>query len=778
MDGLPTRESYPGVVVLPADAAEVREVVRLLHLVGVPFVARGAGTGLSGGAVADPDAVLIALTRLNRILARGPGAPARVVQPGVVNARLSEAVAPHGLHYVPDPSSQTACTVGGNVAENAGGPHCLKYGVTTNHVVRARGGAARRRGRPAGLAARRAVGARPGRPVRRQRGDVRHRHRDHRAARAAAAERAHAAGRLPHRARRERGGLRGHRLGHRAGGAGDDGPGLRRGGRGVDLRRGLSDRRRGGAAGRARRPGRRGRGGGRDGRARSCASAARATVRSASSAGRPRAALAGPQEGVRRHGPHRARPRGAGRRRAPHRRCPTSWTGSPRSATGTGSRISNVFHAGDGNLHPNISFDRRDPRPRPTGCTSPAGRSWRPASRPAAASPASTASAPTRSTTCRWIFDAETLGAMRAVRRVFDPAERANPGKVVPLHACREWRAAPGVAMSDDVVFGRLRALLGTQRRGARSRRRARGPRPRPPTRSRWSAGWRTRRAGRSGSRARRTWLPPDAPADLAVSTRALDQVVSVSPADLVATVQAGAPLEALRRRLADEGMWLALDPPGRPERSLGSVVATATAGPLRQGFGPVRDHVLGCTVATGDGRLVKAGGRVVKNVAGLRSHQAPGRRLRRVRDHRRAASPAPRPAAGRRDPGGARRARRAHLRRARPDRRRAHAGGARAALARPGGRGGLGAGGALPRHRRRGAGRRAPARRRSASSPGSRSPPDARRPSGAWWRAAARAGRSRSGSASWATAWTRRIDLLAHDLDEGLLARGRRARA
>jgi FAD/FMN-containing dehydrogenase len=123
--------------------------------------------------------------------------------------------------------------------------------------------------------------------------------------------------------------------------------------------------------------------------------------------------------------------------------------------------------------------------------------------------------------------------------------------------------------------------------------------------------GWKIRVEGRG------TWLPPDTPADLVVSTRGLEQVVSVSPADLVATVQAGAPLEAVRRRLADYGMWLALDPPGRPERSIGSVIATATAGPLRQGFGPVRDHVLGCSVATGDGRLVNAGGRVVKNVAG-----------------------------------------------------------------------------------------------------------------------------------------------------------------
>jgi len=167
-----------------------------------------------------------------------------------------------------------------------------------------------------------------------------------------------------------------------------------------------------------------------------------------------------------------------------------------------------------------------------------------------------------------------------------------------------------------DVVHGRLRALLGT----SGVERDPDGlPRAIPETADALSLvcrlaheeGWKIRVEGHG------TWLPSDAPADLAVSTRALDQVVSVSPADLVATVQAGAPLEALRRRLAEEGMWLALDPPGRPERSLGSIIATATAGPLRHGFGPVRDHVLGCTVATGDGRLVHAGGRVVKNVAG-----------------------------------------------------------------------------------------------------------------------------------------------------------------
>jgi FAD/FMN-containing dehydrogenase len=167
-----------------------------------------------------------------------------------------------------------------------------------------------------------------------------------------------------------------------------------------------------------------------------------------------------------------------------------------------------------------------------------------------------------------------------------------------------------------DVVHGRLRALLGT----SGVEREAGGlPRAIPESADALSLvcrlaheeHWKIRVEGQG------TWLSADAPADLAVSTRGLDQVLSVSPADLVASVQAGTPFEALRRRLADEGMWLALDPPGRPERSLGSIVATATAGPLRHGFGPVRDHVLGCTVATGDGRLVKAGGRVVKNVAG-----------------------------------------------------------------------------------------------------------------------------------------------------------------
>ncbi|MGA2384383.1 MAG: FAD-linked oxidase C-terminal domain-containing protein [Gemmatimonadales bacterium] len=134
-DGLPTYKRMPGVVVLPGTAREVAAVLALLARRGVPFVARGAGTGLSGGALGEAPAVLVTLTRLARILAVDPANRRAVVEPGVVNATLSRAAAPFGLMYAPDPSSQTACTIGGNVAENAGGPHCLKYGVTSNHIL-------------------------------------------------------------------------------------------------------------------------------------------------------------------------------------------------------------------------------------------------------------------------------------------------------------------------------------------------------------------------------------------------------------------------------------------------------------------------------------------------------------------------------------------------------------------------------------------------------------------------------------------------------------------
>ncbi len=134
-DGLTAYRERPCAVVAPRSTEQVAAVVRVLHAAGVPWVARGAGTGLSGGALALRGAVLLSTARMDEVLEIDAANRRAVVQPGVVNVELTRRAAPHGLYYAPDPSSQTACTIGGNVAENAGGPHCLKYGVTMNHIL-------------------------------------------------------------------------------------------------------------------------------------------------------------------------------------------------------------------------------------------------------------------------------------------------------------------------------------------------------------------------------------------------------------------------------------------------------------------------------------------------------------------------------------------------------------------------------------------------------------------------------------------------------------------
>lgn len=133
-DGLPGYRKFPSLAVFPSNREQLIDVVQVLAEHGAPFVPRGAGTGLSGGALAD-GVVLLGLNRLRRVLSLDPHNAIAVVEPGVVNAALSRAAALFDLFYAPDPSSQAACTIGGNVAENAGGPHCLKYGVTLNHVL-------------------------------------------------------------------------------------------------------------------------------------------------------------------------------------------------------------------------------------------------------------------------------------------------------------------------------------------------------------------------------------------------------------------------------------------------------------------------------------------------------------------------------------------------------------------------------------------------------------------------------------------------------------------
>jgi glycolate dehydrogenase FAD-linked subunit len=443
MDGLPTRESYPGVVVMPGSAAEVREIVRLLHLTGVPFVARGAGTGLSGGAVADPDAVLITLTRLNRILQVDPVARRATLQPGVINARLSEAAAKHGLHYVPDPSSQAACTVGGNVAENAGGPHCLKYGVTTNHIVELEvvlpDASVLRLGSPQGepwgpdlvglfvgsegmfgIAVEIIVRLEPLPP------SVRTMLADFPTVRAASesVSAVIAAGIVPAAMEMmDRACVAAVEASIYAAGYPTDAAAVLL----VEL----------------------------DGQGDAVEAEAATVVSILREKGAREVRSASTPADRARLWQGRKKAFGAMGRIAPDLAVQDAVV--PRSALPDimdrieeirrryGLTISNVFHAGDGNLHPNISFDRRDPdmahrvhvacREIMAACVDAGGSIT-----------GEHGVGSDKIDYMPWIFDAETLAAMRAVRRAFDPAERSNPGKVVPLHACREWRAAPGVA--------------------------------------------------------------------------------------------------------------------------------------------------------------------------------------------------------------------------------------------------------------------------------------------------------------------------------------------
>jgi glycolate oxidase len=138
-DGLTAYRQLPMVVALPETEEQVQRVLKTCAALRVPVVPRGAGTGLSGGALPPGDGVLLSMAKFMRVIRLDPRSRIAVVQPGVRNAAISEAAAPYGLYYAPDPSSQIACTIGGNVAENSGGVHCLKYGLTVHNVVALRG---------------------------------------------------------------------------------------------------------------------------------------------------------------------------------------------------------------------------------------------------------------------------------------------------------------------------------------------------------------------------------------------------------------------------------------------------------------------------------------------------------------------------------------------------------------------------------------------------------------------------------------------------------------
>src|SRR5467141_1683824 len=445
MDGLPTHRRVPDLVVLPGTREELIAVVRLLAAHGVPFVPRGAGTGLSGGALADEGTVLLVLTRLNRILRVDHDNRLAVVEPGVVNAKLGAAARPHGLQYAPDPSSQSACTIGGNVAENAGGPHCLKYGVTANHILAlevllADGSVVdigSSGGEPwgpdlvglfvgsegnFGIATRISVRLLP---VPRA---IRTLLADFSALRTAgeAVSAIIAAGIVPAALEMmDQSCINAVEDSVYAAGYPRDAAAVLL----VEL----------------------------DGSREEAVAADADTIAEILRAHGARSVLAAADAKQReRLWQGRKKAFGAMGRLSrdlvvqdavvPRSALPDVLEAIARIAAGYGLTVSNVFHAGDGNLHPNISFDGRIPGLK-ARVEQASGEIMAVC---IAAGGTITGEHGVGLDKLRYmplIFDGDALAAMRAVRRVFDPLERVNPGKVVPVHACREWsgvRTNPG----------------------------------------------------------------------------------------------------------------------------------------------------------------------------------------------------------------------------------------------------------------------------------------------------------------------------------------------
>jgi glycolate oxidase subunit GlcD len=448
-DGLPGYDKRPALAVFPGTRDEVIAVVRELAASNVPFVPRGAGTGLSGGALAE-GSVLLGLNRLTRILSIDPVDALAVVEPGVVNAKLTRAAAAHGLHYAPDPSSQTVCTIGGNVAENAGGPHCLKYGVTLNHV------AACTVILPDGeiVTLGNAIGERDGYDLLGafvgSEGcfgvalDVTVRLvRDPQAIRtlladftsidsaARAVSAIIASGIVPAALEMmDNATIRAVEASIYAAGYPTDADAVLL----VELDGPLAGIE--GEAGTVE---------------KLCLDSGARTVRVARDEGERGRLWQGRKKAfgaMGRISPHLVVQDAV----VPRTKLPLVLGLVHEIAQRYGVRVCNVFHAGDGNLHPNIGYDANDPdetkrvhqamREIMAACIDAGGTIT-----------GEHGVGLDKLEYMDRVFTPDTLEAMCALRHVFDPQRRANPGKVLPLHSCREWHMAPS-ARKEPVGYG------------------------------------------------------------------------------------------------------------------------------------------------------------------------------------------------------------------------------------------------------------------------------------------------------------------------------------
>ena len=656
-DGLPQHKYRPRAVVFPSSTEETAGVMQVLAKAGVPFTPRGAGTGLSGGALALNEGVVIELARMRKILKLDASNRIAVVQPGVVNLQVSRAAAPFGLHYVPDPSSQPTCTIGGNIAESAGGVHCLKYGTTTDHVLGCRvvlagggivdlGGAGTQQPGydllgtfigsegtfgiateatlrlvqipPAvrtllaefaevndashAVSAIIAAGVMPAALEMMDREIIR------------AVEASVFAAGLP----LDAGAALLIELDGIEAGIDDETERVRN----ICMEYGARDCRRA-----------------RDENERKKLWAARKGAFGAIGRISPDSMI---QDAV-----------------VPRSRLPQVLAAAYEIAAKHQLRIANVFHAGDGNLHPLICFDSRFPeqvlRVKEAGaelmqaCVNAGGTIT-----------GEHGVGLDKRELLPLVFSRDDMETMLQVRAAFDPLGLCNPGKIIPLlRGCGEARTVQvaGAAASGSreeakkaaewaiSVIGNSKSQPAIPSEKARSfdidsaaHRIAQvvgqehvsvSPCPRgsascvsvaPCTideisevmKLASSLGWTVMPVG-GGS-----WFDnPINQAGVILSTLRLNKILEHEPADLIAVSEAGVRLRDFNDTLALNGQWLPLDPPDDGSATIGGIVATGVGGAQQWSYGRPRGSVIGMRVVLADGRIVKAGGRVVKNVAG-----------------------------------------------------------------------------------------------------------------------------------------------------------------
>ncbi|HSK62851.1 MAG TPA: FAD-linked oxidase C-terminal domain-containing protein [Pyrinomonadaceae bacterium] len=635
-DGLPQHKYLPRAVVFPSSTEETAAVMRELARAKVPFTPRGAGTGLSGGALALDSGVVIEMARMRKILSIDVENRFAVVQPGVVNLHVSRAVAPFGLYYVPDPSSQPSCTIGGNIAESAGGIHCLKYGTTTDHVLAVRvvlaGGEVVDLGGfesegydllgafigsegTFGIATEATLRLMQSPPAVRtllaefaEVNDASH-----------AVSAIIAAGVMPAALEMmDREIIRAVEASVFAAGLPPDaGAALLIELDGIEA--GLDDEAEKVTAICMEYAARNCRYA-RDEAERKKLWAARKGAFGAMGRITPDSMI---QDAV-----------------VPRSRLPEVLNAAYEIASKYQLRIANVFHAGDGNLHPLICFDSRFPDQ--VKRVHEAGRELMEVCVKAGGTITGEHGVGLdKRELLPLVFSEADMNAMLSVRAAFDPLGLCNPGKIVPmLRGCGEAKAvsASGNGQSAASVTP---AFLPPSRRTSD----VQTPPSFDPDRAVQMLGQVLNEASLSANDSSITvspaaieeasevmklahaerwsvqpagsmmWQSPRA--NIILNTTRLNQIIEHEPADLIAVAQAGVKLVDFNAKLAEKGQWLPLDPPDDGRATIGGVVATGIGGPQQFGYGRPRGSVIGMKVVLADGCVIKAGGRVVKNVAG-----------------------------------------------------------------------------------------------------------------------------------------------------------------